>query len=80
MQYPEATLSPARSTIKAHSEEAEMNTNDMDRYYWRTGQRWSGDYRQDSGPRVRLPRRVLLVLGVAAVATFLREFWMYVHH
>jgi hypothetical protein len=57
-----------------------MNTNDMDRYYWRTGQRWSGDYRKDSGPRVRLPRRVLIALGVAAVATFLREFWMYVHH
>lgn len=22
-----------------------MNQNDMDRYFWRTGQRWSGDDR-----------------------------------
>jgi hypothetical protein len=24
-----------------------MNTNDMDRYYWRTGNRWSGDTRPE---------------------------------
>ena len=23
-----------------------MNQNDMDRYYWRAGQRWSGDNRR----------------------------------
>jgi len=30
-----------------------VNENDMHRYYWRTGQRWSGDYRP-------LPRRITL--------------------
>ena len=33
-----------------------MNENDMDRYYWRTGHRWSGDSRPirwRMGPRVR---------------------------
>jgi hypothetical protein len=26
-----------------------MNKNDMDRYFWRTGQRWSGDGRPVPG-------------------------------
>jgi hypothetical protein len=32
-----------------------MNENEMDRYFWRTGQRWSADYRPHTwrlGPRV----------------------------
>ena len=31
-----------------------MNQNDMERYYWRTGQRWSGDDRPFKMPRAGL--------------------------
>lgn len=48
-----------------------MNQNDMDRYFWRTGQRWSGDdrvrNRRATGPKVS--RGLILLLFVAFIAT-----------
>jgi hypothetical protein len=48
-----------------------MNQNDMDRYFWRTGQRWSGDDRRIKAPRKRLTtlssRTTLFLLGGVAV-------------
>jgi hypothetical protein len=44
-----------------------MNTNDMDRYYWRTGHRWGGDRRPDTR-RIRIaPRTVIFLAAVFAV-------------
>jgi hypothetical protein len=46
-----------------------MNENDMDRYYWRMGHRWSGDngpLRWRFGPRLR---RTLLFLFATYVVT-----------
>jgi hypothetical protein len=39
-----------------------MNINDMDRYLWRTGQRWSGDNRPRAG---RLRNRTIVLLIAA---------------
>lgn len=40
-----------------------MNQNDMDRYYWRTGQRWSGDHRPPT--RVKITGREIALLAIA---------------
>jgi hypothetical protein len=40
-----------------------MNQNDMDRYYWRTGQRWSGDHRPPT--RLRITGREIAWLAIA---------------
>jgi hypothetical protein len=45
-----------------------MNQNDMDRYYWRTGQRWSGDNRLGV-VRLRLSGRKILLLAAAFAVT-----------
>jgi hypothetical protein len=44
-----------------------MNENDMDRYYWRTGHRWSGDYLPLRWHMRPLVRRTLLFLFAAYV-------------
>ena len=56
-----------------------MNTNDMDRYYRRTGHRWSGDYRSDYPvPRwARLSGRLFLFLLACGVATQIAIFLMH---
>ena len=48
-----------------------MNQNDMDRYSWRTGQRWSGDNRLHPATAAgwRLSSKATLLLLVAFVAT-----------
>jgi hypothetical protein len=48
-----------------------MNQNDMDRYFWRTGQRWSGDDRlvRRSSQGARLRSREVLFLGLAFIVT-----------
>ena len=46
-----------------------MNTNDMDRYYWKTGQRWSSDnrsIRELEGPRLKLTARSIVILLAGA--------------
>jgi hypothetical protein len=50
-----------------------MNQNDMDRYFWRTGQYWSGDSRafKPSRNRRSLSHRAILCLLVAFAATVL---------
>ena len=45
-----------------------MNQNDMDRYYWRTGQRWSGDL-GPRWPRIPLAGRIVAVLALAFAVT-----------
>ena len=48
-----------------------MNENDIDRYFWRTGQRWSGDSRSTTravrGPRTH--SRMIVVVGLSFIAT-----------
>jgi hypothetical protein len=44
-----------------------MNQNDMDRYFWRTGQRWSSDNRPT--PPLRIPKRTVLLVFVAFLVT-----------
>jgi hypothetical protein len=48
-----------------------MNTNDMDRYYWRTGQRWSSDCRslREVRGEFRLPSRIVWCLLFAFIVT-----------
>jgi hypothetical protein len=49
-----------------------MNQNNMDRYYWRTGQKWSGDSRSEdelSGPRMTFPRWTVVFLIAAFIGT-----------
>jgi hypothetical protein len=43
-----------------------MNQNDMDRYFWRTGHRWSGDWRPRSMllKQVFIPRRALFFIAL----------------
>ena len=50
-----------------------MNQNDADRYYSRTGQRWSGDSRSTEQLRgeIHLPRRVVWLLLIALLVTIL---------
>jgi hypothetical protein len=51
-----------------------MNENDMERYYWRTGQRWGGENRSEAelrGPVVKLPRWTVALLAVSFIATTL---------
>lgn len=53
-----------------------MNQNDMDRYSWRTGQRWSGDDRRDRRAAGRLvSNRMILFLLAIFVATSLYLFF-----
>jgi hypothetical protein len=52
--------------------EGSMNQNDMDRYFWRTGQAWSGDQRKSRTPPAKsngLSRGILFVLAVLGAAT-----------
>lgn len=52
-----------------------MNQNDMDRYYWRTGQRWSADNRRVEKPgtrRIRGNRVLYLLYGALAIIAGLR--------
>ena len=56
----------------------DMNQNDMDRYYWRTGHRWSGD-RHALGEllrdkRFRLRGRTIAFLLVAFIVTLVMLF------
>jgi hypothetical protein len=54
-----------------------MNENDRDRYYWRTGQRWSGDYRSQvelRGPVAKVPRWAVAVLLASFLATTVALF------
>ena len=48
-----------------------MNENDMDRYFWRTGQRWSGDddlpFKMDRPERKRANRTILILSATFAV-------------
>lgn len=50
-----------------------MNQNDMDRYYWRTGQRWTGDY-----PRYKIkaaiPKWTIVLLFLSFVIAQLASF------
>lgn len=48
-----------------------MNQNDMDRYFWRTGRRWSGDDRLRYGRTVgrRISKKMILLLLVAFIGT-----------
>jgi hypothetical protein len=49
-----------------------MNENDMDRYFWRTGQRWSGDDRRIKASRTgltTLSNRMILFLVVGFALT-----------
>jgi hypothetical protein len=48
-----------------------MNQNDMDRYFWRTGHRWSGDFRSPSSrfPRATMNRWAVILLGGAFLVT-----------
>src|ERR1700722_9727442 len=48
-----------------------MNQNDMDRYFWRTGHRWSGDFRSPSTrfPRAAMSRWAVLLLGASFLIT-----------
>jgi hypothetical protein len=57
----------------------DMNQNDMDRYFWRTGQRWSGDDRPEELPlpvekrraRIRTIWFLFLAFLVTVVMLFL---------
>lgn len=54
-----------------------MNQNDMDRYFWRTGQAWSGDQRRSWIPRAKsngLSWGILFVLAVLGTATAMMFF------
>jgi len=45
-----------------------MNQNQMDRYYWRTGQRWSADDRPEERWR-GVTKRAIVFLAIAYVVT-----------
>ena len=49
--------------------EGDMNQNDMDRYYWRTGQRWSGDSRPPNEPVAKITGWTVILLGVSFLVT-----------
>ena len=44
-----------------------MNQNDMDRYYWRTGQRWSGDHRPPA--KLRISGRAVALVAILLLVT-----------
>jgi hypothetical protein len=49
-----------------------MTEKEMNRYYWRTGQRWCGDLRRETemrGPDVNLPGWFVALVLVASIAT-----------
>ena len=47
-----------------------MNENDMDRYFWRTGRRWSGDNRPpESFRKSKAYGRVIVVVFVSFIVT-----------
>jgi len=61
-------LEPVRNT--------DVNQNDMDRYYWRIGHRWSGDSPRDrrrAKPKT-LATRTLIFLAAAFAVTQLALF------
>ena len=47
-----------------------MNQNDMDRYYWRTGHRWSGDSRKEERFHLKLSGWAWTVLAAGVVVTY----------
>ncbi|SPE32793.1 hypothetical protein SBA6_210046 [Candidatus Sulfopaludibacter sp. SbA6] len=52
-----------------------MNQNGMDRYFWRTGQRWSGDdrpFKTHTAGRRRANRMLLFLYAALAVIVGLR--------
>ena len=52
-----------------------MNQNDLDRYYWRTGQRWCGDGRRPDArwrPRKTSTRAILFLFAALAVLAAMR--------
>jgi hypothetical protein len=53
-----------------------MNENDMDRYFWRTGQRWSGDSRPmpEPFPKTTAPGRVIVVVCLSFIRDAGRAF------
>jgi hypothetical protein len=53
-----------------------MNQNDMDRYFWRTGQRWSGDDRPFKTQRAgrKSANRTILLLSAAIAVTVVMLF------
>ena len=64
----------SRSLLKTHSGDCEgiMNDNDMQRYYWRTGQRWSGGrdpFRRPKSKRMPRKRAILLLVTAFVVTT-----------
>jgi hypothetical protein len=48
-----------------------MNQNDMDRYLWRTGRRWSGDHRPATVPfdKTKLSGWTVFLLSVTFLVT-----------
>ena len=50
-----------------------MNENDMDRYFWRTGLRWSGDNRPvpESFRKSTARDRVVVVLFLSFIVTLI---------
>jgi hypothetical protein len=47
-----------------------MNHNDMDRYFWRTGRRWSGDGRPtESFDRSKIDGRTIFWVGISLMVT-----------
>jgi hypothetical protein len=52
-----------------------MNQNDMDRYFWRTGQRWSADdrpFKTNRAGRSLVNRTLVFLYAVLAVIVGLR--------
>jgi hypothetical protein len=50
-----------------------MNQNNQDRYFWRTGQRWSGDdrARKTRTPDRKLSKGTILLLSAAFAVTII---------
>jgi hypothetical protein len=50
-----------------------MNQNDMDWHYWRTGERWSSEYRSERDIRgeIHLPRRIWVSLLIIFIVTII---------
>jgi hypothetical protein len=48
-----------------------MNENDMDRYFWRSGRRWSGDDRPESEfhRKSKVPGRAIVFVSLSFIAT-----------
>jgi hypothetical protein len=46
-----------------------MNQNDMDRYLWRTDQRWSADDRVKQSVRLKIDGRVIFLVCTSLIVT-----------